>query len=84
MKFAKKPSQPTDNAILTRGKEREERLPNDPVIVGILAVLCASTLKGKIEQTYRDVLGLGHEILRKQEMGMARAVGGSARAGQRQ
>jgi hypothetical protein len=44
----------------------DKKLPEDPVIVGILAVLCSSTSKGSIERTYRNVLVIGRDILRRQ------------------
>ena len=63
--FAKLASQCGGNGKLVRSANGDEKLPDDPVIVGILAVLCVSKLKGQIEGMYRNVLAVGREILRQ-------------------
>jgi hypothetical protein len=73
--FKRLASQGAENGKLVGSPNGDEKLPDDPVIVGILAVLCASKLKGQIEEMYQNVLAVGREILRKRAEASARAVG---------
>ena len=73
--FAKLTDQGGENGKLVRPRNGDERLPDDPVTVGILAVLCASKLKGQIEEMYQNVLAVGREILRQRDKMVAFTVG---------
>jgi hypothetical protein len=46
---------------------QEQKLPRDPLIVGIIAKLAGGTLRGQIERTYSDLLTVGREILEKEK-----------------
>jgi len=72
--FAKLASQGPNGADLVRSPERDEKPPDDPFILGILAVLCGSKRQVLIEETYRDVLAVGREILRNRAMAAAFAA----------
>jgi len=67
-------SQGPDNASLEQPPEREEKLPDDPVILGLLVVLCGSTRQVLIEETYTNILAAGREILRNQNAADVEAV----------
>jgi hypothetical protein len=71
--FAKLGSQAPNRADLAARRERDEKLPEDPVIVGILAVLSGSKRQVLIEETYWNLLAAGREILRNQAKSTARA-----------
>jgi hypothetical protein len=45
----------------------EERLPDDPVIIGLIAEIAGSTLPEQIARVYRDVVAKGREIIRTQK-----------------
>ena len=64
--LAKSAGQRPNNAGLGQATLRDEKLPDDPVIVGLFAVLRGSTLPSQIVETYRSVLATGREILRMQ------------------
>jgi hypothetical protein len=53
---------------------KDEKLPDDPVIVGILAVIRGSKLRSQIARTYRSVLAAGREILEAQKAAELAAV----------
>jgi hypothetical protein len=82
--FAKLASQGPNGANLAAAAGRDEKPPDDPVIWGIFAVLCGSKRQVLIEETYRDVLAVGREILRNQAVAAARAAARAAGAARRQ
>jgi hypothetical protein len=56
---------PDGNAPVV-GTLPEERLPDDPVIIGLIAEIAGSTLPEQIARVYHRVLAKGHGILRTQ------------------
>jgi hypothetical protein len=54
----------------------EERLPDDPVIILLIAEIAGSTLPEQIARVYRDVVAKGREILRTQKTAGVVAVAG--------
>ena len=53
---------------------QEHKLPDDPVIAGIIAVLAGSTLQEQIERTYRALVAQGREILRTEKAARGKAA----------
>ena len=82
--FAKLASQGPNGADLVRSPERDEKPPDDPFILGILAVLCGSKRQVLIEETYRNLLAAGREISRNQSKPGAHAGVRAAGAARRQ
>lgn len=42
---------------------QEQRVPDDPLIVGLISRITGSTLQGQIARAYRDMIAKGREIL---------------------
>ena len=63
---------------------KDKKLPNEPALMGILAVLRGSTRVNQIADFYRILLATGHAILLAQAAGEAGLAERAARTARRQ
>jgi hypothetical protein len=63
---------------------RDKKLPNEPALMGVLAVLRGSTRVNQIAEFYGNLLATGHAILLAQAAGEARLAERVARNARRQ